>query len=55
MTDGRLPGRRVVVGISGGIAGYKAIEVIRLLTEGGAEVRVMMTPEATRFVTPLTL
>ena len=55
MTDGRVPGRRVVVGISGGIAGYKAIEVIRLLTEGGAEVRVMMTPEATRFVTPLTL
>ena len=55
MTNGRLPGRRVVVGISGGIAGYKAIEVIRLLTEGGAEVRVMMTPEATRFVTPLTL
>ena len=55
MTDGRLKGRRVVVGISGGIAGYKAIEVIRLLTEGGAEVRVMMTPEATRFVTPLTL
>src|SRR5205823_5284789 len=50
-----LQGRRVVVGISGGIAGYKAIEVIRLLTEGGAEVRVMMTPEATRFVTPLTL
>ena len=55
MTQGRLQGRRVVVGISGGIAGYKAIEVIRLLTEGGAEVRVMMTPEATRFVTPLTL
>ena len=55
MTGGRLQGRRVVVGISGGIAGYKAIEVIRLLTEGGAEVRVMMTPEATRFVTPLTV
>ena len=55
MTEGRLQGRRVVVGISGGIAAYKAIEVIRLLTEAGAEVRVMMTPEATRFVTPLTL
>src|SRR5438128_6019815 len=54
MSDGRLKGCRVVVGISGGIAGYKAIEVIRLLTEGGAEVRVMLTPEATRFVTPLT-
>src|SRR5207253_9112418 len=55
MTENRLQGRRVVVGISGGIAAYKAIEVIRLLTEAGAEVRVMMTPEATRFVTPLTL
>ena len=55
MTEGRLQGRRVVVGISGGIAAYKAIEVIRLLTEAGAQVRVMMTPEATRFVTPLTL
>ena len=51
----RLSGRRVLIGVSGGIAAYKAIEVIRQLTELGAEVRVMMTPEATRFVTPLTL
>jgi phosphopantothenoylcysteine decarboxylase/phosphopantothenate--cysteine ligase len=49
-----MHGRRVVIGVSGGIAAYKAIEVIRQLTELGAEVRVMMTPEATRFVTPLT-
>jgi phosphopantothenoylcysteine decarboxylase / phosphopantothenate---cysteine ligase len=55
MTEGRLQGRRVALGISGGIAAYKAIEVVRLLTEAAAEVRVMMTPEATRFVTPLTL
>lgn len=55
MTEARLKGRRVVVGISGGIAAYKAIEVVRLLIEAGAEVRVMLTPEATRFVTPLTL
>jgi phosphopantothenoylcysteine decarboxylase/phosphopantothenate--cysteine ligase len=55
MTEGRLRGRRVALGISGGIAAYKAIEVVRLLTEAAAEVRVMMTPEATRFVTPLTL
>jgi len=54
MTEGRLAGRRVGVGVSGGIAAYKAIECIRLLTEAGAEVRVLMTPEATRFVTPLT-
>ena len=55
MTTGRLQGRRVAIGISGGIAAYKAIEVIRLLTDARAEVRVLMTPEATRFVTPLTL
>lgn len=55
MTEGRLQGRRVAIGISGGIAAYKAIEVVRLLTDAGAEVRVLMTPEATRFVTPLTL
>ena len=52
---GRLHGRRVVIGVSGGIAAYKSIEVIRQLTELGAQVRVMLTPEATRFVTPLTL
>lgn len=54
MSEGRLEGRRVVIGVSGGIAAYKSIEVIRQLTETGAQVRVMMTPEATRFVTPLT-
>ena len=55
MSEGRLSGRRIAIGISGGIAAYKAIEVVRQLTELGAEVRVMMTPEATKFVTPLTL
>jgi phosphopantothenoylcysteine decarboxylase / phosphopantothenate---cysteine ligase len=55
MTAGRLKGRRVAVGVSGGIAAYKSIECIRLLTEAEAEVRVLMTPEATRFITPLTL
>jgi phosphopantothenoylcysteine decarboxylase/phosphopantothenate--cysteine ligase len=54
MTAGRLAGRRVAVGVCGGIAADKAIECLRLLTEAGAEVRVLMTPEATRFVTPLT-
>lgn len=52
--EGRLRGRRIAVGVSGGIAAYKSVEVIRQLTELGAEVRVMMTPEATRFITPLT-
>ncbi|HXN04555.1 MAG TPA: bifunctional phosphopantothenoylcysteine decarboxylase/phosphopantothenate--cysteine ligase CoaBC [Candidatus Acidoferrum sp.] len=55
MSEGRLNGRRVAIAVSGGIAAYKAIECIRLLTEADAEVRVLMTPEATRFVTPLTL
>jgi phosphopantothenoylcysteine decarboxylase/phosphopantothenate--cysteine ligase len=55
MNGGRLEGRRVLLGVCGGIAAYKAIEVIRQLTEAGAEVRVMMTPEAGQFVTPLTL
>lgn len=54
MTDGRIAGRRIVIGVSGGIAAYKAIECLRILREAGAEVRVMMTPEATRFVAPLT-
>src|SRR6202035_6200015 len=54
MSEGRLNGRRVAVAVSGGIAAYKAIECIRLMTEADAEVRVLMTPEATRFVTPLT-
>jgi phosphopantothenoylcysteine decarboxylase / phosphopantothenate---cysteine ligase len=54
MSAGRLNGRRAAVAVSGGIAAYKAIECIRLLTEADAEVRVLMTPEATRFVTPLT-
>ena len=55
MSEGRLSGRRIAIGISGGIAAYKAIEVVRQLTDLGADVRVMMTPEATKFVTPLTL
>src|SRR5947209_16410280 len=54
MSAVQLNGRRVAVAVSGGIAAYKAIDCIRLLTEAGAEVRVLMTPEATRFVTPLT-
>lgn len=49
-----LQGRRVALGVTGGIAAFKAIECLRLLTEAGADVRVLMTPEATRFVGPLT-
>jgi len=49
-----LSGRTVVVGVSGGIAAYKACELVRWLTERGASVIVAMTPAATEFVTPLT-
>src|SRR5262245_8664485 len=49
-----LSGRTVVVGVSGGIAAYKACELERWLTERGASVIVAMTEAATEFVTPLT-
>ncbi len=50
-----LAGRRVVLGITGGIAAYKAAELCRLLVKAGAGVRVVMTDAATRFITPLTM
>jgi len=46
---------RIALGVSGGIAAYKACEVVRGLTSAGAEVQVVMTANATRFITPLTL
>ena len=51
----RLEGKAVVVGLSGGIACYKAAELVRLLVRGGASVHVMMTAAAREFLTPLTL
>ena len=50
-----LKDKTVVVGVSGGIAAYKAAELVRLLITRGAHVRVMMTRNATEFITPLTL
>jgi len=49
-----LTGKRLLLGITGGIAAYKAAELVRLLARAGAEVRVVMTEAATRFVTPVT-
>lgn len=49
-----LRGRRLLLGITGGIAAYKAAELARLLVSDGAEVQVVMTHAATRFVAPLT-
>jgi phosphopantothenoylcysteine decarboxylase/phosphopantothenate--cysteine ligase len=51
---GRLSGKRVLLGVCGSIAAYKAVEVLRDLTRRGAEVRVVMTAAAERFVAPLT-
>lgn len=50
-----LTGKQIVLGISGGIAAYKAPEIVRRLRDRGAVVRVAMTPAATAFITPLTL
>jgi phosphopantothenoylcysteine decarboxylase/phosphopantothenate--cysteine ligase len=47
-----LAGRRVLLGVTGGIAAYKACILTRLLTQAGATVQVVMTPSATRFVGP---
>jgi len=49
-----LKGKKILLGVTGGIAAYKSAELLRLLQKQGAEVRVVMTPAATRFVTPLT-
>lgn len=50
-----LANKKILVGITGGIAAYKTIELIRLLKKNNAEVRVVLTPAAAEFVTPLTL
>jgi len=52
---GRLNGERIVLGITGGIAAYKCAELTRRLKQAGAEVRVVMTHSAERFITPTTL
>jgi phosphopantothenoylcysteine decarboxylase/phosphopantothenate--cysteine ligase len=49
-----LRGRRLILGVSGGIAAYKAAEILRLLAQQGADVRVVMTAHAREFVGPLT-
>ena len=50
-----LKGKRVVLGVTGGIAAYKAAEFVRLLVKAEADVHVVMTENAQRFITPLTL
>lgn len=50
-----LAGKKILVGITGGIAAYKICELVRLLRKEDADVRVIMTPSAIKFVSPLTL
>jgi len=50
-----LSGKKIVLGISGGIAAYKTASLVRLFIKAGAEVQVIMTPASKDFVTPLTL
>ena len=50
-----LKGKRLLLGITGGVAAYKAAQLARLLVKEGADVRVAMTEAATRFITPVTL
>jgi phosphopantothenoylcysteine decarboxylase/phosphopantothenate--cysteine ligase len=49
-----LAGKRIVLGVAGGIAAYKAVELLRLLVKAGATVQVVMTDKARAFVGPLT-
>ncbi len=50
-----LQGRRLILGLSGGVACYKAAELLRLLTKAGASVQVVMTDAARQFITPVTM
>ena len=50
-----LQGKHIVLGLSGGVACYKAAELVRLLVKAGAQLQVVMTDAATQFITPVTL
>lgn len=50
-----LSGKNILLGVTGGIAAYKTANLIRLLKKSGANVQVVMTPDAKEFITPLTL
>ena len=49
-----LKDKKILLGVTGGIAAYKMCTVVRLMKKAGATVRVLMTQSATQFVTPLT-
>lgn len=50
-----LKGKHIILGISGGIAAYKSVYLLRLLVKAGAEVQVVITPHGKEFITPVTL
>lgn len=50
-----LKGKKIILGITGGIAAYKSAQLVRSLVQKGAEVKVVMTPLAKEFITPLTM
>lgn len=50
-----LEGKNIILGVCGSIAAYKSALLVRLLVKAGANVQVVMTPDATNFITPLTL
>ena len=50
-----LAGKKIIIGVTGSIAAYKSASLIRLLVKAGVEVKVIMTPLAKEFITPLTL
>ncbi|HSQ41227.1 MAG TPA: bifunctional phosphopantothenoylcysteine decarboxylase/phosphopantothenate--cysteine ligase CoaBC [Fibrobacteraceae bacterium] len=50
----KLTGKKILLGVTGGIAAYKACELVRRLQDEGSSVRVVMTPSATQFVGPMT-
>ena len=50
-----MQGKKILLGVTGSIAAYKSALLVRLLVKSGADVRVIMTPSARDFITPLTL
>ena len=50
-----IAGKNIILGITGGIAAYKSASLVRLLVKAGAQVQVIMTPNAREFIAPLTL
>lgn len=50
-----LKGKHIILGISGGIAAYKAVSLLRLFVKAGADVQVVITPAGKEFITPVTL